>query len=336
MRIIHVLPDNSNACGGIRIHLEFALLAARKFNVKVYSVFLPNIPDLRWMYEYYDFRDNLIFLSQDEINLLDFSEPTILIGYEDPKPLQLFDNYHNIVAKICFIQNGFYVDPKADYTGIDLWFTNDWTYNKYINEHGDVPRKILLPFINTSLYYPKPAIERIILKNTPIIDLEIDAVPTPPKLHVLISSRKGGDIFFNNLRPHLKSSVMNRCHFTILPEVEEEEYAATLRNHDIFLSHLREEGNPLIPLEALSVGTVVVGFPGGGGAEYLNESNSFLADQDNLVQVAEILYNIVSGKISKQTIAHVIESGIETVQERFVIDKSNYEQLISGYIDASI
>jgi glycosyltransferase involved in cell wall biosynthesis len=76
--------------------------------------------------------------------------------------------------------------------------------------------------------------------------------------------------------------------------VVEAEVAQRLGESAIFLSLSRLEGVGLPPLEAMASGCLVVGFTGGGGAEFARDDNGFWCSPDDLVGAADALARAVA------------------------------------------
>ena len=67
------------------------------------------------------------------------------------------------------------------------------------------------------------------------------------------------------------------------------EALGTLRRCAVFLSMSHREGFGLPPVEAMSAGTLVVGFHGGGGLDYATPRNGFWCSEGDLVGCADAL-----------------------------------------------
>lgn len=93
--------------------------------------------------------------------------------------------------------------------------------------------------------------------------------------------------------------------------------AEIMGTSQVFLALGQFESCPLLPLEAMSAGCVVVGYHGYGGLEYATPRNGFWHFQDEVEEVVDDLYRAVTG-ISRQdpVLGRMIKEGAATA-ERF-------------------
>jgi glycosyltransferase involved in cell wall biosynthesis len=256
--IIHVLPENEKCCGGIKVHYDLCEIE-RDLNIKSVIAF-PNKDKIpKW------FKRNVgKILSYEEAKELGYQDKkkrkdVLVIGWEDPDILN--NNFKDFIH-CCYIQGdvfwrGFYNYPdKFILCG-----------NNYIKKKIQLDSAFVIePFIRPEIFYPS--------KEEKFKEL-------PYK--VLVQARKGGKEAVEKLKSFIpNSSYEGKLEFEILEDVNEKQFADKLREADIFFAHSFPEGFGLPPLEAMTSKTLVIGFSGGGGKEFMenNENCFYVADDD--------------------------------------------------------
>ncbi|WP_185964357.1 glycosyltransferase family 4 protein [Aliikangiella marina] len=102
----------------------------------------------------------------------------------------------------------------------------------------------------------------------------------------------------------IKSIVSRQCSnvtFVDVDGVPEAEIALAYRKSDILLSTGYPEGLPLPPLEAMCSGSVVVGFAGRGGRQYMIDGKTALVAEDgDCISAAEALVKVLNDRDLKE------------------------------------
>lgn len=253
--IIHALPINNLPCGGIKTHYDLCEVE-RELGINSVIAFdsLDKIP--QWLS-----REVGKVLTYKEAKDIAFRErekgkSNVVVGWEDYKILNECFPVSDFIH-ICYIQGHVFWQGFQFYVDKYLWFVSNFV-KRVCNSKGFV----IEPFIRPEIFYPSSS-------------RKFNRLP----YKVLVQSRKGGreavdrlknlalgDVFFNSI-----------FEFDILEDVNEVEFSNKLRKADIFLAHSYPEGFNLPPLEAFASKTLVVGFSGEGGDEYMvDNENCFI------------------------------------------------------------
>jgi len=243
--IVHVVPQNTSVCGGIKVHCQLSEIE-NELGYKSYVAFPKNVYP-SW------FKTTANFITYEEAEKL---HPDLVVGWEDPMPLYRFVNS----KKVCYIQGEIFFKWGIPYTDIIFWFVSLWNKNK-INRPG----YLISPFIDKEIFYPK---QKFMITEFP--------------LKLLVLERKFGSERWNEVYQFLVPEVRQKISITLLPDSSEEVFADTLRKNDMFFASSYPEGLPLPSLEAMTVGTFVFGYSGGGGTDYMisGENCIFVKDGD--------------------------------------------------------
>lgn len=256
--IIHILPENLIPCGGIKVHYDLCEVE-RDLNIKSVISF-PNkdrIP--KW------FKRNVGgVVSYEEAKELGYQEKkkgkdVLVIGWED---FDILNNHFKDFNHACYIQ------------GDVFWRGSQFYNNKFIlcgsnyikKRIGEDSAFVIEPFIRPEIFYPNK-------------DQKFKELP----YKVLVQARKGGKEAVEKLKSFVPSNFYEgKLEFEIIDDVNEKQFADKLRNADIFFAHSYPEGFGLPPLEAMASKTLVIGFSGGGGTEFMenNENCFYVADGD--------------------------------------------------------
>jgi hypothetical protein len=268
-----MLPANFEACGGLYVHYQFCKieeeLGYHSFIAFPDSSANPHVSWFRHACMEINYSDvHKIILS----NNIPVEEPILLIGWEDIDCMSDFFQYTSI-NKIAFIQNQAYFKGAEYYKvkGATLWFPSQWLRN-YLQQEGEcIPQ-----YIDSKIFYAASDYSRF-------------SYGSLGSLRVLVQERKSGWDRVHELKKALPLKLLSRLDFTILPGVSHIEFANALRNSDLFFAHSFPEGLPLTPMEAMSCGSVVFGYTGGGGSYYMNSDNCILAEDGNFIELAKKL-----------------------------------------------
>ena len=280
--LIHALPENLSPCGGIKVHYE---LCEIEKDLGINSVIA--FPDKNKIPKWFK-RNVGEVLSYGEALDLGFKDKknkkdVLVIGWEDP---DMLNNSFPSFFHACYIQGDVFWKGEHNYFKKFIVCSNSYIRNK-INVFNC---PIINPYINTNVFYPN----------------EVYNLNLPYK--VLIQCRKNGKEALDKILSLVpKNYYKNKFEFTLLKDSSEKDFAKKLREHDVFFAHSYPEGFGLPSLEAMSSKTLVIGFSGGGGVEFLkNEENSFIVSDGDYVGIVQILEKLLT--LSKTQIDLVISN----------------------------
>jgi len=259
IKIFHILPQNIIPCGGVKVHYQLSELEM-ELGYDSY-IAMPNPEDPpTW------FKHSCRVISHVEVQDI-CKEDDIIIGYEDPLVLKNFKTR----KKVCYIQGEVFFRKDVSYDNFTLWFSSYWNRKKVVRVGNFVS-----PFID-------PDVFPFTYKN-----FNVD------KFQVLVQERKKGKDKWYEITKYLKSVARDMTEIKILPNVSEKEFSKALRESHIFFAHSYPEGLGLPSLEAMSTGTLVFGFSGGGGTDFMvNSKNCFCARDGNFKEATSGLLQIL-------------------------------------------
>jgi len=268
LAIVHVLPQNSKPCGGIKVHYQLSELE-QLMGHKSFVAF-PTVTDPPlW------FNHNCQVITYDDAKQW---KPDVVIGWKNPE--FLIQNFPD-AKKVAYIQGESLVN-KLDgptYKQVDIWYSSKWN-QKQCTAFGFSSGKLVQPYIDLERFHP-------LLYHR----------PSRPVVEVMVLARKNGmkcwDWVWNRLSPNGQA----RLRTVEWLDSDEKLYAERLRECEIVFVSSYPEGLGLVGLEAMASKTVVVGFTGGGGTDYMKDkANCFIAPDGDVGRVAQILDELVSGK----------------------------------------
>ncbi len=270
--IIHSLPYNPEVCGGIKVHYQLAMLEAQLG----YSVFIiydhPDIPEISWFD--HTCKEMTVSVFKDYL-ITSGKKVFLLIGYEEPASLEVIDAEH----KVAYIQNQIYYQKGKYVDGTNLWFVGN-----YCKESCKAEGEIVPPYLSS-----------IFTSNSSSPSLR-DEDNKKDKYKLLIQERKQGKEAWQEISKFLPKEVLDKIEVNIHKNSNEKEFAMELHNSDIFIAHSYPEGFNLPPLEAMALGTVVIGYTGGGGSDFMNcgdRDNCLIAEDRDTEMIAENIINFV-------------------------------------------
>lgn len=259
MKIFHILPQNILPCGGIKVHYQLSELETELGYESYIALPHPENPPT-W------FKHSCNIISQDEARDLCI-EDDIIIGYEDPGVLKNFRSR----KKVCYIQGEVFFRRDLSYDDFTLWFSSYWNRKK-VGKVGN----FVSPFVDPDVFPFKHK------------DFDVNT------FRVLVQERKGGKAKWRELTKYLTSIARDMVEVKILPNVSEEEFSKFLRESHFFFAHSYPEGLGLPVLEAMSTGTLVFGFSGGGGTDFMvNSKNCFYSKDDNFKEATTGLLQLL-------------------------------------------
>jgi glycosyltransferase involved in cell wall biosynthesis len=210
-----------------------------------------------------------------------------------------------------------YVQGFTTYSILDKKFDHFVTVSEFVRKHleavYDIKSRVIPAFIN--------------LNNLPTAPQWEDRPP-----NVVLPYRKGIDDIWTLSYERLLSILRERAPYvefqepifgsTWMPQQELLSRVGRVR-YTLFLS--AAEGLPLVPLEAMAMETIVIGYDGFGGRHYMRPGiNCAVAAYPEIERVAEMLIEAVS---SPERAAIMVRKGKETASEY------SYEAFRANWID---
>jgi hypothetical protein len=301
-KIVHVIPKNTDPSGGIKVHFQLSELE-RELGYDS-CVAVPNefaIPT--W------FKHNTIVKSWGTIwNQLEQDNDVLVVGWEDIDELRRFKAQY----LVSYVQGEVFFNKGADYTGIQFWVSSEWNQNKIGH-----PGYRVTPFIDRLVFYPDKIIEKFQLG----------------KINMLVQERKAGRDRWEAVNFYLPSEVRKLLSVKFLEDVSEDEFAKQIRLADIFFAHSYPEGLSLPPLEAFASNTLVVGYTGGGGTDYMqNGINSMICADGDAQNLATVLSRVLS-KFDRKFMMDIIYRASKTVDS---YNKENTKNQLKLAIDKTL
>jgi glycosyltransferase involved in cell wall biosynthesis len=303
--IIHVLPENLTVCGGIKVHFQLVELEKQLGHLSYVAFPRRSIPT--WFkhsctcISYVDAKE---FLQQKALT-------KIVVGWEDIDVLKQFDTDIRVtyIQGESLIKHSFedFETFEKDHKG-KIWYSSKW--NRSVNKAPTGP--LVSPYIDTNVFYPN---------ETPSI---------LSKLQLLVLTRKDGRKKWEEVEKYLLPQARERLGIIFLDDTTEEQFAQTLRNSNIFFTHSYPEGLGLPALEAMASKTLVIGYSGGGGNDFmLSGENCFNSPTGDARGVAEVLSLITHSSFDPRI---PLEKGYATAVSKY--SKDNTLDQLKVAIDA--
>lgn len=304
--IIHVLPENYSPCGGIKVHYEMCELE-REMGINSIISFPSSERFPSWM-ERRNVGRIMNYREARELGYLELKKgkDVLVIGWEDKDVLDVeFSSF----TRSCYIQGDVYWRGFPYYEGKHIFTNSEYVKSKIKKE---VP--VVTPYINSKIFFPSR---------------KVKFGKYPHK--VLIQGRKGGKEALQKILSYREEGFYKgRIQFELVGDMGEKEFGSRLRDSDIFLSHSFPEGLGLPPLEAMSSKTLVIGFSGGGGSEYMkNGENCFYTEDGRYEKVTDILDHVL--RMSREEIEVVVLNGYKTSQS---FNKENTKKQLLEFLDS--
>ncbi|MFA5723969.1 MAG: glycosyltransferase [Candidatus Pacearchaeota archaeon] len=281
-KIIHIIPKNIIPSGGIKVHFQLSELETELGYDSCIAV-----PSYQSIPTWFNNKVKIITWG-DVWHSLEQDPDVIIVGWEDIESLRRFKARY----LVSYVQGEVFFDRGADYTGIKLWVSSEWNQSKI-----GVPGCRVTPFIDISVFYPEKEIEKFKLRKT----------------NVLVQERKDGSLRWKAVEFYLPSEVKNYVSVTSLKDSSESEFAKQLRLADIFFAHSYPEGLGLPGLEAMASNTLVVGYTGGGGTDYMQNGVNCMICADGDAQTLATVISKLLFKFDKKFINDIMFRAIKTV-----------------------
>jgi hypothetical protein len=284
MTIIHVIPANNAACGGIKVHYQLAHLEkALGHNAIVAYPLMEEAPS--W------FPHACQVISwQDAFELAkQHPDDCMVIGREEPSEVLPWPAKH----KVCYVQGeSLMFSPPDAFKGVTTWYSSLWNRSS-CRARGYADGPVVFPYVDSNEFYPSKE-EKFVRKP----------------YTVLVQLRKNGKLRWREVEQHLGKAADSFAPIFV-PEVPQPEFAEHLRTADILFAHSYPEGFGLPSLEAMYSGTLVVGYAGGGGTDFLRDrANSFLAPDGHPEMVAHALEEVA--QLDPSVLRYVVRRGLES------------------------
>jgi len=245
MTIVHVLPKNTSVCGGIKVHYQLSEIE-KSLGMDSYVAFPDEAPTPTW------FAHKCNVIDYKNARELLKNPGSVVVGWEDVSVLRSFA----ASKRVCYIQGEVFVNRSESFVGIDVWYSSKWNMTK-VGKLGH----IVSPFINTDVFHPGEERER-------------------NNLIVLVQKRKFGVEKWGEVKQYFSPEVRSQVTEQVLEDVNEEEFAKVLRNVDVFFAHSYPEGFGLPALEAMASKSLVIGYSGGGGTDFMKNGINCLMSAD--------------------------------------------------------
>ncbi len=283
--IIHVLPQNLEVCGGIKVHYQLSEMEV-DLGYESYCAFpkLPTYPSVTWFSHHCK---EITYLQAVDMLLNRYG---VVIGWENLGELDQFPTH----KKIGYIQGASLFDKSQlkNFQG-ELWYSTDYN-RKLVGTEGS----LIYPAIDSRVFFYIP--HNVKFKND--------------KFSILVPLRKGGEEKLKILKDLLDDDLKETLEFNLVPDVHEREFSTLLRKSDMVFLHSYPEGLGLVGLEAMASGTLPIGFSGGGGSVYLNEHNSFIVPDGDYNGLVKILKDKLLNNFSYYSMLTLTQNGLETVK----------------------
>ena len=293
--IVHILPQNSTICGGIKVHYQLSSIEEELGYTSIIA--FPDTKDIpTW------FKNKQTVRSYDEAMQYISGRDSIVVGWEDPNPVRAFSSKR----RVCYIQGEVFVSKTEPYDGIELWYTSHWN-EKTVGRSGYyVP-----PYIDPSVFYPGNKYKF-----------------TEFPYNIFVQARKAGYERWQQVMQYFPAPLRRRISHMIQEDVLEEEFARFVREADIYFSHSYPEGFGLPALEAMASKTLVVGYTGGGGTDFMENMKNCIYTRDGDAEgIANALLWVVTS--APGAVRELVDNGYETAKSysRFAT-KSYLEQAL--------
>ncbi len=286
MNIIHILPSNKSVCGGIKVHHQLAELEkALGYNSWVAYESAEFFPS------WFDHDTSLEVTYKKIVEIIDNKKEwknTVVIGWEDLNVLRNFPGN----KKIAYIQGESLFNSSLSTAEINkFWVSSKWNKN-----HIKIPdTELIEPFIDFQRFYHDP-FQKLNLLN------------------VLVLRRKNGLEKWGEVRNCLSPAALSLLNVNFLHDSYEKVYLQELRKSGILFAHSYPEGLGLPALEAMACNVLVIGYSGGGGTDFMRDSeNCFLAKDGDAGEVAKIIETIIF-RYNRLKIDKILDNARRTVE----------------------
>ena len=301
--IVHSVPVNKDVCGGIKVHYQLAMLE-QEMGYDSFIVYKENdAPSIKWFpHTCTEYTLNHFKYLLEERKQQVF----LLIGWEEPSSLDVLPALH----KVAYIQGHAFFRNVNEYKGAKLWFNSN-----YVKNVCGVDGQVIPPYLDESFLNKERGIWTYFKHRHKL----------------LVQARKQGKEAWDKVAYHIHSSVLDRLDVTVLEDVDASLFKEALKAIDIFFAHSFPEGFGLPPLEAMGLGTLVVGYTGGGGSDFMkNHHNCFIAPDGDHIGIAKHLTNILLAKYNN--IPHVLRNAHETANS---YNKENTKKLLTTWLEGN-
>lgn len=270
--IVHSLPYNPEVCGGIKVHYQLAMLE-QQLGYDVFMVYPgDDLPEISW---FNHTCKEMTITSFNAYLTTSGRKVFLVIGYEDPISLTVVPAKH----KVAYIQGHVYF-KNGEYTyDTKLWYNSNYC-KQFCRAEGELVSPYLSRTFTGAFNDMSPSF--------------LDEENKKEKYKVLIQSRKDGAGTWEEVKSFLKPEVLEKLIITFHGDTDESAFAQAIYQSDILIAHSYPEGFGLPPLEAMALGTVVIGYTGGGGTDFMeNNVNSLVARDGDTQELADHITDFV-------------------------------------------
>lgn len=284
--IIHALPTNLAACGGIKVHYELCEIERELGHYAVVAFPTTEIPtwfsrNVGEVLTYEQAREEGRRRQKQK-------EDILVIGWEDP---EILNTFFAEFKTACYIQGDVFWKGLPFYSKQYLITSSPYIAQKT----GNAIHQIIFPYINSSIFYPS------LTKK----------FEKPYRL--LVQGRKGGKEAVEKLQAYLYSAWKDEILIDFLEEdIPELEFAAKLRESHFLLTHTFPEGLGLPGLEAMASGTIPIGFSGGGGSLYMKDCFNCFCVNDGQYRQLSFWLVYIAKDMQVSMYESIVQHGIDT------------------------
>jgi len=242
-------------------------------------------------------------------------EVFLLVGYEDIESLNTVPAKH-VVA---YIQG--HVFFKGNYAKhVKFWYNSNFC-KQFCKAEGEIVSPYLSRAFTNTFSDFSPSL--------------LDEENKKDKYKVLIQSRKDGAGVWEKIKPLLMPEIQEKINITFHSDTDEATFAHALHNTDIFIAHSYPEGFGLPPLEAMALGTIVIGYTGGGGSDFMeNNVNCLIARDGDVKVLADHLTQVILNFTAKDIFDLKVNGKCTAIKYNAFSTFKTLRKILKGYHNA--
>lgn len=219
--------------------------------------------------------------------------------------------------KVIFNQNIYHGFNTFGFNKIDKWpyLDNNVKFVMTVSAHNQRYLQFIFPNLRIRRVYNGVDAEKFTYK--PLAKKEKMIAILPGKAPV------DNTFLFQTLSARAKQNLnpLRRYKWQFVDRCSEEEMAKIFGQSLIFVFLSIYEGCPLMPLEAMLSGAIVVAYKRGPYAEYLNNANSFLVDVSDKLGVIKIVEDIAEKFESKSKDLTLVSQKADETARRYSLER---------------
>lgn len=212
---------------------------------------------------------------------LSFGDDDILV-FPEGMPSLMKQTRHLKSTRIAIVLNWFYV-----YNSLP----NGENWKDYGISRAISPSPLIRDFLEWSMGIDVTLIDNYIDPS------RYSYQPEKKKRKIVYMTRKNPSSDVLKFILKKKKGVFREWEWLDLKDMSEDQYSTHLSESMIFLATSPHEGMPTSVLEAMSAGSLVIGYSGVGGSDYMigsgDSQNCFLVENGNLPELAKTLEKII-------------------------------------------